>query len=198
MQHANPLSLLLTALAGLYAAENRAGGTQAARALLQASTRTDPIEKSQPGPLDAQLHALLEDDPHPLSSLIRAATPWLAWGFSDLGGRIRDSIASGMMQTELLGPDGLIPNVALRVGLWVQAPQLDYPTRVHAAEETFVILGGDACWRAAGSSEIAKGVGEMIHHPSLTPHSDRTTENALLAAWRWSGDIAIEQYSLKG
>ncbi len=198
MRHASPLSTLLTALAGLYAAENRAGGDQAGRALLQAAARTKGLQKAQPGPLDAQLHALLENDPHPLSSLIRAAAPWLVWQFSDLGGRIRDSIASGMMQTELVGPDGLIFDPALRVGLWVQAPQLDYPTRVHAAEETFVILSGSAFWRAADGPETERNVGEMIHHPSMTSHSDRTSENALLAAWRWSGDIAIEQYTLKG
>ena len=102
------------------------------------------------------------------------------------------------MQTELVGPDGIFLSEKTRVGLWVQTANLNYTTRTHAAEETFVILGGKAIWQAGDNAPLEEGIGTVIHHPSNTPHSNCTTNSPLLAAWRWSGDISIEQYTLKG
>ena len=194
----NQLSPLLTAMAGLYAAENREGGHQAARALLAAALIEADLPEQPAGPLAEDLHLLLATDPHPLSALVRGALPWLVWIYSEMGGRIRQTIASGMMQTELVGPDGIFPHDGVRVGLWLQSAGLDYVTRAHAAEETFVILGGHALWSMNHGPAVRQEAGAVIHHPSLTPHSDCTTNDPLLAAWRWSGDISIEQYALKG
>lgn len=194
----NQLTPLLTRIAGLYAAENREGDNQAARALLAAAPTEITLPEHPAGPLEAALHSLLETDPHPLSALVGGALPWLSWAYSEMGGRIRSEISSGMMQTELVGPDGLFPLDDLRVGLWVQSAGLNYVTRAHLAEETFVILGGGALWNTHDGPAAFQGVGAMIHHPSLTPHSDHTTDSSLLAAWRWSGDVSVDQYTLKG
>lgn len=198
MPNANPLSPLLYALAGLYASENRPGGTEAALALIAAALQPADLVPALPGPLDSDLQAILTDDPHPFSALVRDATPWLPWVFSELNGRIRAEIAHGMMQTELVGPDGIFPHSDIRVGLWLQSANLDYVTRAHAAEETFFILGGGALWQAGDAAPAWLGAGAIIHHPSQTPHSDCTRESPLLAAWRWTGDIAVEGYTLKG
>ncbi|MCB1366581.1 MAG: hypothetical protein KDK00_02350 [Rhodobacteraceae bacterium] len=198
MTHANPLSPLLLALAGLYASENRPGGAVAAQALIAAALQPAALVPARPGPLDDELQAILAGDPHPISALVRDATPWLPWVFSELSGRIRPDIAHGMMQTELVGPDGIFPHDQVRVGLWLQSANLDYVTRAHAAEETFFILGGGAIWQAGNAAPAWQGVGALIHHPSLTPHSDCTRESPLLAAWRWTGDIAVEGYTLTG
>jgi len=194
----NPLSPLLTALAGLYAGENRPGGASAAHALLDAASEKIRLPERPPGPLNGDLMTSLAGEQHPLSSLIQQAAPWLHWIYSEMGGRIRSDIANGMMQSELVGPDGIFPHSATRVGLWVQSSDLDYTTRTHAAEETFFILGGHAIWRKGNDTPLEKNSGARVHHPSMTPHSNCTTNAPLLAAWRWSGDISIEQYTLTG
>ncbi len=194
----NNLSPLLSALAELFASENRPGGTEAAATLRDCAALSTQLPEAPAGPLDHHLTKMLAGDPHALSPLIRDAEPWLVWIFSELKGRIRSEIASGMMQCELAGPDGIFKRPNIRVGLWVQAPDLNYTTRSHAAEETFFILGGSAIWKAGDAPEIEAGCGEIVHHPSFTPHSDCTQNTPLLAAWRWSGDISIEQYTLKG
>jgi hypothetical protein len=193
----NPLSQLLTALAEMYATENRSGGDQAARELLRAANQPCELPDAHKPPLEQALNQVLTGDPHPLSALIRAAQPWIAWGDSDLGDRIKDDIAREMMLVEFVGPDGMFPSDAVRVGLWLQAAGVNYTTRSHTAEETFIILGGQAIWQSGENGAETKGCGAMIHHPSNMPHSDRTTNAPLLAAWRWSGDIAIENYILK-
>ncbi len=194
----NPLSPLLTGLAGLFAAENRDGGMQSARALLAAAAQPKDLVKQPKGPLDAAFQQTLAGDPHPLSPLIRQASPWLAWVFSALGGRIRAEIAQGMMQAELIGPGALFESAELSIGLFVQGAELDYVTRCHAAEETFFMLGGQGLWTAGDRPEHAETAGAQIHHPSMMPHRSRTAKMPLLATWRWSGDISVEQYVLKG
>lgn len=198
MPHPNPLSQLMSALAGLFAAENRPGGYEAARALLTAAAVERDLPRHPEGPIHAHLMAALDGDPHPLSPLIRAAEPFLEWELSSLDGRIRDEIARNMMQAEILGPGTMFPHAAVNVGLFVQAPNLDYVTRRHAAEETFVVLGGGAVWQRGDEAKHFGGIGAVIHHPSMMPHTDCTQESPLLATWRWTGNISVEGYALTG
>lgn len=198
MSSPNTLSPLLSALGGLFAAENRPGGMQTAQAYFECASQTQDLPQTPVGPLDTHLIASLANDPHPIAPLIRAAEPWLVWVFSELGGRIRKDVSSGMMQAELIGPDGIFRHDHVRTGLWLQAPDLAYTTRHHPAEETFFILGGHADWQASDTPQHRAGIGAQIFHPSHVPHSDCTTNAPLLAAWRWTGDISIEQYTFKG
>ncbi|MFT4715819.1 MAG: hypothetical protein ACI861_001715 [Paracoccaceae bacterium] len=198
MEQPNQLTPLLTALAGLYAAENRAGGDQAARELLRAASVKRKLPNAQSPALAEALHETLAGNPHPLSPLIRSTNPWIAWGGCDLGHRIKSEIAQEMMLVELVGPDGMFSSDTVRVGLWLQNSGVDYSLRNHSAEETFVILGGSAIWQTSETDPITKGCGAMIHHPSNILHADRTTNTPLLAAWRWSGELSFELYALKG
>ena len=198
MPHPNPLSPLMIALAGLYAAENRPGGYETARALLQTADIEADLPHHPEGPIHDQLMAALAGDAHPLAPLIRAAEPYLRWEFSSLGGRIRDDIARGMMQAEIIGPGAIFEHASVNVGLFVQGANLDYVTRRHAAEETFIVLGGGALWQRGDEPQHFGGVGAVIHHPSMMPHTDCTRESPLLAAWRWTGDISVEGYTLTG
>ena len=194
----NALSPLMIALAGLYAAENRPGGMQSARGLLAAAAEPGKLTTQPKGPLDAAFQQTLMGDPHPLTPLIRQAAPYLKWVYSELGGRIRAEIAQGMMQAELIGPGALFDSDTLSIGLFVQSAQLDYVARAHAAEETFFMLGGEGLWTAEDRAEHREQAGAQIHHPSMMLHSSRTANMPLLATWRWSGDISVEQYTLKG
>jgi mannose-6-phosphate isomerase-like protein (cupin superfamily) len=198
MSDPNPLSPLLHALAGLFASENRPGGFETARALLDVAARNVVPDPGAPGPLDALLTDLLSRNEHPLAPLIDAARPWLRWEFSALDGRIPDSIALGMMQAELIGPGAILDHETVNVGLFLQGPGIDYVTRRHRAEETFFVLAGNALWTKDDEPQVLGGPGTQIHHPSMTPHSDCTRESALLAAWRWTGDISVEGYTLTG
>lgn len=194
----NPISPLLTALAGLFAAENRPGADQAARRALKAAHSDSRPARAPEPPLAGILESTLANTPHPLAPLIGAASPYIPWVPSGHGGRIRQDIAARMMTAELVGPDGAFYAPDIRLGLWLQGPGVDYVTRSHAAEESFAILAGRAVWTRGTGPEYTAGCGDMIHHPSHIDHSSRTKETPMLAAWRWSGDISFEAYSLKG
>jgi len=198
MQHA--LSHLLRALAGLFAAESRPGGLEAAAALgLCASgphqfapTTTDEYL------LDAARQAL-ETAPLPEAGAVAQALGLISWHYSGLeDDRIRPDIARHMLTAELIGPDGMIFHPSVRAGLFMQAAGIDYITRRHMAEETFVMLGGEGVWfLGKGPGQLARA-GDILHHPSDAPHRSVTEDMPLIAAWRWTGGIAYEDYSLTG
>ena len=81
------------------------------------------------------------------------------------------------------------------IGIFLQFPNVDYPARRHPAEETFFTLSGKSFWKLENDDEVEKRVGEYIHHPSMSSHSNRTTDSHLIASWRWSGDISLESYN---
>ena len=146
---------LFAELADLYSAENRPGGDAAASALRNAEIGDLP---ELTNPYAERLTQALSDSDHPICPSILAAMRFVQWGASDLrNGRIPDHIANQMPMCELLGPDGLSYHSEVRVGLWLQQPDLIYGPRRHEAEETFLIFSGHALWSTEDTPPTAKG-----------------------------------------
>ena len=59
----------------------------------------------------------------------------------------------------------MLPHATVRVGLFMQSVGLDYVTRTHPAEETFIMLGGSGYWTCDGSAPTLAHAGAIIHHP---------------------------------
>ena len=190
---------MLHALERVFRDENRPGGDMAADALRAA--RRGPVDLVLPRRLEiAEIGMdLIRKDDHPAAAAILAAFPLIDWHHSGLeNGKIRPEIARSMATSELIGPDGMIFDPDVRVGLFVQMPVLDYVTRTHPAEETFVMLGGVGYWTCEGAPLQRCGVGDFIHHPANARHASVTQKAPLIAAWRWTGDIDFDGYKLVG
>ena len=189
---------LLLELAALWDQENRAGGDAAASALRQAAAMA-PAEMPRGAlVLGDELAAVMAMDPHPVVDVIRTAMPCIDWFFAALGdNRIRPDIASRMAMCELVGPDGMILDDTVRVGLWMQSAGLVYGPRSHAAEETFLILAGAAEWSAGGREPEVLGSGAVVHHAAYIHHTSVTRDKPVLVAWRWSGEIGFDKYMMK-
>ncbi len=192
-------SQMLRALETLFANEDRPGGLEAARALASVADR--PFDLPPACNLDIVEHGAtaLRAGGHPAAPAILAALPLIDWHHSGLAdGRIRPDIAHSMATTELIGPDGMIFHPSVRVGLFMQVANLNYVTRTHRAEETFVMLGGAGYWSCNDSAPRRQQTGAYVFHPSDAPHTSVTKVLPLIAAWRWTGDIAYEGYTLTG
>lgn len=190
---------LLHALATIYEAEGRPGGSEAAAALRASLGHPLPPPGTALAIDNVMTRAFALATAHSVIGAGRDAADLITWhhfGLAD--GRIRPEIGLAMATAELIGPDGMIPNQSVRVGLFVQGPGLHYPTRTHAAEETFFVIAGTAAWQSAGAPAAPRRPGSYIFHPSGIPHASTTSAEPVLAAWRWSGDIAVETYALKG
>ena len=193
---AHPLSEFLYAVSDLYDAEGRSGGTMAADALRHhASTISDPQE--WPNEFETPVLNALSVKDSPIVELAKHALPYMRWGGSDLrGDRLPKDLSNAMPFSELIGPNGLFFDKDVRIGLWMQSPNMVYGPRSHAAEETFYILSGKAHWWNEDDGERRIGKDEYVFHRSNIKHTSRTTESHVLAIWRWSGDVGFDKYHL--
>ncbi|WP_343080554.1 dimethylsulfonioproprionate lyase family protein [Ostreiculturibacter nitratireducens] len=184
---------LLAALADIYRTEGREAADRTAQAL----TTTPAPESFLPQPpceLDAMMRALLVTSPHPAAGAILAAQEFIPWGTNPVADRMSEAAAAICAVTTLMSPEGPIPAPDLRLGLFYQRPDSYYALHNHDADETYVILAGEALWTAGDDTRIRRP-GDMIHHPSLMPHAFRTGPEGLLALWRWSGDVNTHSYA---
>jgi len=192
------LQSLLNELADVYQTEGRAGSDAAANALRTAAQSVPESPENIPTHYADALTQTLQTSDHPLAALIITAIPYIRWGGADLrDGRIPDALGNQMPMCELVGPDGMFPNTDVRVGLWMQEANVQYGPRRHAAEETFIQIAGSAFWSTQNSAPTQHPTGAFIHHPSNILHASNTTDTPVFAAWRWSGDIGFDKYSMK-
>ena len=100
--------------------------------------------------------------------------------------------------TEVVGPDGApMPSKVVRVGLYLQAPETDYPAHAHDAEELYLVLSGWAHWNAGPRRFIAEP-GQVIRHAPEESHAMRTGEAPFLALWAWLGAINGDYWLIDG
>jgi hypothetical protein len=190
---------MLDDLAVLFDVENTHGGNAAADALRSITSKSHlPLPRGHDILPDVEKQAL-DIDPLPICEHIEHAMPLIDWHHSGLAdGRIRPEIANKMATVELIGPDGMIFHDTVRVGLFMQSANLDYVTREHAAEETFIMLCGSGMWSCHNEPLQTRKSGDYIHHPSMAPHVSVTYGDPFIAAWRWTGEIGYDKYSLTG
>ncbi len=190
---------MLDDLAVLFDVEKSLGGDAAAAALRSITSKSHlPLPKGHDLMPDVE-QAALDIDPLPICEHIDQAMPLIDWHYSGLAdGRIRPEIAKRMATAELIGPNGMIFHDTVRVGLFMQAANLDYVTREHAAEETFIMLCGEGLWSVNNGPLQKQTSGAYIHHPSMAPHVSVTDAHPFIAAWRWTGEIGYDKYTLTG
>ena len=190
------ISNLMNALVALYEQEDYPGGREAVAALRSVSVGDLALPPHNPMP-DRLAHAWA-DDPIADIAPFTAANHLLNWQFSGMkDGQIREDIARNLMSCQIIGPDGMIHHPTVKVGLFFQSAGVDYVTRTHPAEETFIMLSGEGIWTCENVTQTAHA-GAIIHHPSNAPHNSVTRARPLIAAWRWTGDIDFANYTLIG
>ena len=188
---------LLEALAGIFEAEHRVGGDQAAAALRR--TRTRPYrrthEASNPQHILEAACALPNALPIAASIIAcRQLIDWTNWQ----GTGLATKVSSRLHTAELVGPDGHIVIDCVRVGLLVSDTDTDYPISSHSGEETYVVISGVAEWKVGDTPYVPQYPGTLVHHPAWVPHGRRTLSEPFLGAWRWSGDLDLSSFSVAG
>ncbi len=188
-----PFLDLLDALATIYEAEPDPQGPYTAQTL-RVTPSPVAFDRLPPCLLDGGIRSVLESSPHPAARATLAAQDVLPWGSNPVEDNTEASIAAMISVATLMGPDGPIPAPDVRLGLVYMRPDCYYPLHIHDADETYVVLAGQALW-TAGDDIRMRGAGDMVHHPSLMPHAFRTGPEGFVALWRWSGDINLHSYA---
>jgi len=87
------------------------------------------------------------------------------------------------------GPPALLTHPSLALGVLLLASRTHYPRHHHPATELYLPLNIAEWWRGDGPWR-AEPPGVVIHHEPEVPHATRAGEDALLAVYLWTGDLA--------
>jgi len=94
----------------------------------------------------------------------------------------------GYYYSVIIGDSGLVPSKKIRMGLFLQNQNIDYPSHAHEAEEFYLILSGHGSWQIGNSWHDAIP-GRIFHHQPGASHRMITESEPLLAIWIWTGLI---------
>jgi len=89
----------------------------------------------------------------------------------------------------LVGPDSIVEHDAVRVGIGLWGPRLDYPLHEHPAEELYHVLYGQPEFRTDATEFAVRGVGDAVHHPPWMKHAQRFGASPTLLLYAWTGEI---------
>lgn len=184
---------MLSALAEVYEAEADPAGPHTAKTLMVTPSPV-AFDAAVPSIFDRAIRALQAGSVHPAARAVLLAQEILPWGGNPVEENTEPGIAAMISVLTLMGPEGPIPAPDVRLGLVYMRPDSYYPLHIHDADETYVIIAGQALWTAGDDTRL-RGAGDMIHHPSLLPHAFRTGSEGFVAIWRWSGDINTHSYA---
>jgi quercetin dioxygenase-like cupin family protein len=112
----------------------------------------------------------------------------LPWRYSYKRRDDAPDIGQRMAWAELVGPIAPFRNHKVCLGLTAIGPRLLYPSHYHPAVETYHVVSGTAAWTAGGVTRHLPP-GALIVHPSNIVHAMETADEALLAAYAWTGDV---------
>ena len=168
----------------------------AIKALRDAEADIDLPE--QTAPLDQVfLDVMAKADAHPICPLI-ASIPfnWIPPQTSQ--DPLYQEHSSFKAHVELIGPTGLVPSSSVRMGLYGMRPHSEYGIRTHPAEETYVMLAGNALWMRGDGPYERLVTGQRSYHPSMLPHATKTEDSAFMSIYIWDGDLSTEKYKYLG
>jgi quercetin dioxygenase-like cupin family protein len=93
----------------------------------------------------------------------------------------------------IAGPPEIVPPLAsadkIATGLILFGPQTCYPLHRHPAIEIYYVVSGHAEWWRGDGPWQEKPPGSLIYHESWIPHGMRTSDEPLIAAYLWKGDL---------
>ena len=101
---------------------------------------------------------------------------------------IPEFFEGGYFYSLIIGDSGLVPSTNIRMGLYLQNRNVDYPSHAHDAEEYYLILSGHGSWQI-GNSWYDAIPGSIFHHQPCASHRMITESEPLLAIWIWTGLI---------
>ncbi|MDR0700837.1 MAG: AraC family ligand binding domain-containing protein [Azoarcus sp.] len=125
------------------------------------------------------------------AAIFRAFQPQLdalPWRFSYTPRIDAPDIGERMAWAELVGPIAPFHSNKVCLGLTAIGPRLLYPRHYHPAVETYLVVSGTAAWTAANLTRRAPP-GALILHPANIVHAMETSDEPLLAAYAWTGDV---------
>ena len=148
---------------------------EVARAHLAAADFLEPALASATTETRALLKALVDE---------RDAVLW-EQSYKAADGLVGDDMLSRYGFVEVIGGRGPYISSAVRAGVGVFGPRVNYPTHRHPAEEIYLVLAGSGVFEIGAAPARTVNAGELVHVISDTPHGLHTEDTALVVFYLW-------------
>ena len=122
----------------------------------------------------------------PMDKLTKIIAHNVIWNEAERG--VPEFFKGGYAFAEIVGEMGFKFSEKIRLGFFLQKPNLNYPVHAHDAKELYFILSGTADWQIEDKKFKARP-GLLIHHEEKEEHAMTTSELPLFALWIWTGNI---------
>ncbi len=127
-----------------------------------------------------------------LLQLYAANKERLKWeqSYTRADGVVGEDMLSGYGFTEIIGKLGPFVSHAVRCGIGVWGPAIEYPRHAHKAEEVYLVMSGTARFKVGEGPAELKSPGDVIYVKSMTPHGFTTEDQAMVVFYLWqAGDL---------
>ena len=122
----------------------------------------------------------------PMDKLTKIIAKNVMWNEAERG--VPEFFKGGYAFAEIVGEMGFKFSEKIRLGFFLQKPNLNYPLHAHDAKELYFILSGSADWEIE-DKKFKASPGLIIHHEEREEHAMTTSELPLFALWIWTGNI---------
>lgn len=185
----------LSAAAAVFRATGNPGAGEVGRCLLDLQVPAAlPATENRSPAFGFLPQALACGARHELCDDLDELAARLPWGEGEFN--MPASFVGRFAFVEIVGPEGLIADERIKLGLYLQSPNTYYPPHAHAAEELYLPLSGTALWQQGEGDFVPRAPGELIHHQSWESHAMQTGDQPLLAMWAWRGNLSTADYSI--
>ena len=138
--------------------------------------------------LDDALNAAL--GPPGLVESVAALSSAGGWYQVYTGDGINAAMADFMLAQQIVGPKGHFASNSMRAGIFLLAPNFDYPMHAHAAVEVYYVHSGTVEIRNGTSSAPRRlGPGQYSITPPELPHALHTGGEPVLLLFVWTGNV---------
>ena len=121
-----------------------------------------------------------------LCTAIRHACPIMHWRQIYHGSRADTGFMDRLGCFSIIGNGAPFISDKLRLFMVYMPAHLHYPLHRHPAEEMYLVIAGNACFRRQGEKDSICSEGETVFHAHQQPHAIETYDMPMLSlvAWR--------------
>ncbi|PKU23359.1 dimethylsulfonioproprionate lyase family protein [Telmatospirillum siberiense] len=148
----------------------------------------EPVLSPSSHPVALAVARTAEGLPSAWAEALGALAPLLPWRFTYAPRPDAPGLGERMAWAEIIGPAAPVLNDHVGFGLTFIGAETHYLAHRHPAVELYNVVAGTARWNLEGA-DVARPPGSFVLHPSQAVHAMRTSDEAMLAIYSWSGDI---------
>ncbi|MGI9408030.1 MAG: dimethylsulfonioproprionate lyase family protein [Hyphomicrobiaceae bacterium] len=127
--------------------------------------------------------------------MLRATADAASWFMSYDAKDVGDTLAGGLVATQVAGKRGLLRTDTLFTGFFLIGPNVTYPLHDHVSDELYFVVSGAVDIQNGFDAEPQRITADAYSvTPSGVPHELRTGNDPVLMIYVWTGQVDCDVF----